>query len=56
MIRLKEKLSRVNWVLVLYLQGIVALLIWLAISLCGCVVVNDRTVSPDVAEIERPEK
>jgi len=66
MIRLKEKLSRVNWVLVLYLQGIIALLIWLAISLCGCVVVNDRTdvlvivqdsiVSPNVTGIERMEK
>ena len=63
MIRLKEKLSHVNWVLVLYFQGIIALLLWLAISLCGCVVVNDRTdvlvivqdstVSPVVTGVER---
>jgi len=66
MMNLKRKLSRINWVLVLYLQSIIALLIWLAISLCGCVVVNDRTdvlvivqdstVSPSVTGIERSEK
>ena len=64
--QLKKKLSRVNWVLVLYFQGIIALLIWLIISLCGCVTVNDRTdvlvivqdstVSPSVTGIERSEK
>jgi len=63
MSRLKEKLSRVNWALVLYFQSIIALLIWLAISLCGCVVVNDRTdvlvivqdstVSPVVTGVEK---
>ena len=60
---LKEKLSRVNWVLVLYFQSIIALLIWLIISLCGCVTVNDRTdvlvivqdsiVSPAVTGVQK---
>ena len=49
--KLKAKLNRVNWVLVLYFQGIIALLIWLAISLCGCSVSNYRHTYPGGQEV-----
>ena len=39
--RLTKKLSRVNWVLVLYLQGIIILLIWLFLT--GCTTVTYPT-------------
>jgi len=44
--RLTKKLSRVNWVLVLYLQGIIILLIWLFLT--GCTSITYPTPSGPV--------